>query len=63
MLHETFCWNHLSVEQETTVTFWQGETIYSYWQAATNNTYLPRGVCLVILPVHLLTCNTRRQTV
>lgn len=43
MLHEALCWSHLSVEQETTVTFWRGEAIYSYWQAATNTASLPPG--------------------
>lgn len=63
MLREAFiCWSHLSVEQETTVTFWQSETIYSYWQAAVNTVSLPQGVCLVILPMHLRTCDTRRLT-
>lgn len=64
MLHEAFvCWSHLSVEQETTVTCWQSETIYRYWQAAANTVSLPQGVCLVIPPMHLLTCDTRRPSV
>lgn len=43
MLHEALtCWNHLSMEQETTVTFWQSGDIYSYWQAAVNTVSLPR---------------------
>lgn len=60
MLHEVFiCWSHFSVEQETTVTLWQRETIYSYQQVAANSVSFLQGVCLVILPMHLLTCDTR----